>query len=135
MKADEVVKVLRWLAKVRICQVEAHEECPKCEFHGICTDPDLNESICEQIKVFNNAADLLEQQAEIIVQWQNTAKVAVQNEVKLRQELEQITKDRDQWRVVAEASRDVIQPKLRAEIAELKASQPVRCGNCNITIT
>lgn len=62
--------------------------------------------ICGECK---NAADLLEQQ---------------------QTEIKRITKDRDQWKVAAEASRDVIQPKLRAEIEELKASQPVRCGEC-----
>ena len=50
--------------------------------------------------VDRDAADLLEQQ---------------------QTEIKQITKDRDEWRAAAEASRDVIQPKLRAEIAELKA--------------
>ncbi|MGE4213794.1 MAG: hypothetical protein AB7E42_03330 [Anaerotignaceae bacterium] len=49
---------------------------------------------------------------------------------RLQAKLEAITKDRDQWRAVAEAGRDVIQPKLRAEIEELKASQPVRCKDC-----
>ena len=68
-----------------------------------------NDEICFNAGQANAAADLLE---------------------RLQAKHEAITKDRDQWRAVAEASRDVIQPKLRAEIAELKASQPVRCEEC-----
>lgn len=34
---------------------------------------------------------------------------------------EALRKDRDQWKMVAEASRDVIQPQLRKRIAELEA--------------
>ena len=67
-----------------------------------------NDEICFNAEQANNAAELIEQQKEI----------------------EQLKADRDQWKQVAEASRDVIQPKLRAEIEELKAKQAVRCGEC-----
>lgn len=58
---DETVKALRWLKKCRICQVEVHEPCGACEFHGMCTDPDSDENIAEQIEMFGYAADQLEQ--------------------------------------------------------------------------
>ena len=109
MSIDEVIKILRWLAKVRICQVEVHDECSECEFYEICTDPDSDESIDKQIETFKSVADLLEQ---------------------LKAENERLTLACDEWKVVAEASRDVIQPRLRAENEELKASQPVRCWEC-----
>jgi len=72
---------------------------------GISLYPEMNEKIIgilrfEGDNVALYAADLLEQQ---------------------QAEIKQIAKDRDQWKRAAEASRDVIQPKLRAEIEELKA--------------
>jgi len=75
-----------------------------------------DENNCDVLDYIDDAAELLEQQQKEIEQ--------------LKAENNQTAKDRDQWKRVAEASRDVIQPKLRAEIEELKAKQAVRCGEC-----
>ncbi len=60
MNAEEIVKGLRWLAKVRT-YCEAHlVNCRECEFHGFCTDPYDEESIGQQTDWLNQAADLIE---------------------------------------------------------------------------
>lgn len=90
-KFDEVVK------SIKCCT--SSPKVDRCKSECIFFRNDLDMSKC--IKAMGEAAaDLLEQQ---------------------QTEIKQITKDRDEWRAAAEASRDVIQPKLRAEIAELKA--------------
>lgn len=54
--AEEIVRALRWLAKVRT-YCDAHMvNCKECEFTGFCTDPDSEESICEQAELFEQAA-------------------------------------------------------------------------------
>ena len=59
MSTNEIVKALRWIAKVRICETKI-VDCNSCEFHGFCTDPDSDESISEQIVVFEKASDEIE---------------------------------------------------------------------------
>jgi len=73
---------------------------------GINLYPEMNKNIIDILRFGNESYSLYA--AELIEQQQAELKAA--------------TKDRDQWRVAAEASRDVIQPKLRAEIEELKAN-------------
>lgn len=91
MKVDEVIKALRCCC--------SSPRADKCKAECIFYRNDLDMSKCIG-SMGENAADLLEQQ---------------------QVEIKATTKDRDQWKRAAEASRDVIQPKLRAEIEELKA--------------
>ncbi|SMC38345.1 hypothetical protein [Papillibacter cinnamivorans] len=60
MNADEIVKALKWIAKVRTYCDTNMVNCTKCEFHGFCTDPDSDESIGQQSEWFTQAANLIE---------------------------------------------------------------------------
>ena len=58
MKDDELVKALRWLSTVRVCETKL-VNCHECEFHGLCTDPDSDESIASQIILHEQAANTI----------------------------------------------------------------------------
>ena len=58
-EVEELVKALRWLAKVRVCETKI-VNCHECEFHGYCEDPDSDESIAAQIVTHGKSADALE---------------------------------------------------------------------------
>ena len=60
MNDNELVKALRWMSKVRICETKM-VNCHECEFHGFCTDPDSDESIANQIVFHEQAATRIEQ--------------------------------------------------------------------------
>lgn len=62
MTDNELVKALRWMSKVRICETKM-VNCHECEFHGFCTDPDSDESIANQIVFHEQAATRISQLA------------------------------------------------------------------------
>lgn len=59
MTTDELIKALRWVAKVTTYCDTHMVNCHECEFHGFCTDPNSDESIGQQSEWFTQAADEL----------------------------------------------------------------------------
>lgn len=56
----EIVKALRWFAKVTTHCEHNIVSCPECEFHGFCTDPYSDDGICKMHECLTAAASLIE---------------------------------------------------------------------------
>ena len=82
MNADEVVRALKWLAKVRTYCDTHMVNCRECEFHGFCTDPDSDESIGEQAEWMNKAASLIESLQAQLTASQRRERAAVEMLIK-----------------------------------------------------
>lgn len=78
MNAEEIVKALRWLAKVRTYCDANIVNCSECEFHGFCTDPDSEESIGQQAEWTKQAADLIESLTAQLKEARQREKAAVE---------------------------------------------------------
>lgn len=59
MTTDELIKALKWVARVTTYCDTHMVNCHECEFHGFCTDPNSDESIGQQSEWFTQAADEL----------------------------------------------------------------------------
>lgn len=60
MNADEIVKALRWYAKVTTYCEDNIVNCRECEFHGFCTDPYSDDGIAMMRERLEQAADTIE---------------------------------------------------------------------------